>query len=68
LRLRSRKGDIEVLEAAAENLAHVAHAADRAGGAMRRAAKVDGWQGSASEAFASMVTENLKPAVCEIQR
>jgi len=35
---------------------------------MRRAAKVDGWQGSASEAFASMVTENLKPAVCEIQR
>jgi hypothetical protein len=56
------KGHVEVLEAAAENLEHVGHAADRASREMRHAAKVDGWEGSASNAFTATIIARAKPA------
>jgi hypothetical protein len=56
------KGHIEVLEAAADNLEHVGRTADRAGRELRHAAKVDGWEGSASAAFTATIVANAAPA------
>jgi hypothetical protein len=55
-------GHPDILDAAAENLRHVAGVAARAAQEMRRAAHIDGWQGSASEAFTHTISESATAA------
>jgi hypothetical protein len=55
-------GHPDVLDAAAENLRHVARIAAQAAHEMRRAAHISGWEGAASETFTQTISDNVRPA------